>query len=448
MAARAPARGFRESRCGAAGLNGRELVLYRLTSLDNGVRVATAEMPHMASVSVGIWVAVGGRYEPSEVSGVSHFIEHLLFKGTRRRTARRISEEIEGLGGYINAFTAEENTCYYSRARADRFEELLDVLTDMYLNSRFDPEEIDKERQVIKEELAMYLDQPHQHVQELLNETLWPDHPLGRSLTGSEETLDGLDRSKIVGFQRGNYVTANTLVVAAGNLRHKEHLARAKRLAARVRPGERPRFQPAAIRQDRPRTRLHTKNTEQTQLAMALRTCSRHDGRRYSLRLLNAVLGENMSSRLFQTLREEHGLAYSIYSSLGFFDDDGSLTISAGLDTAKLPKALDLIVREMRAMTERAPSAAELRRARDYLIGQIDLSLESTENQMMWLGEQVLNFGKITPPATVKRRLAEVKPSEVKAAARDFFRADRVSMAVVSPLKTLRHVAGKLKELP
>ena len=422
--------------------------MYRLTSLDNGVTVATAEMPHMASVSVGIWVGVGGRYESGEISGVSHFIEHLLFKGTRKRSARRISEEIEGLGGYINAFTGEESTCFYSRAGADRFRDLVRVLMDMYLNSRFDPEEIDKERLVIKEELAMYVDQPQHYVQELLDETLWPDQPLGRSLTGTEETLDAMDRSKIVDFQRTNYVTANTFVVAAGKVRHKDHVNEVRRLAGLVRRGDRPRCEPARISQDRPRTRLYTKQTEQTQLAMAVRTCSRHDERRYALRLLNAILGENMSSRLFQVLREDHGLAYSIYSSLGFFEDDGSLTISAGLETSTLPKALSLIISELRKLTEKAPSAAELRRARDYVVGQVDLSLENTENQMMWLGEQLLNYGKIASSKTTKKRLFEVRPGDIKAAAKDFFQADRLNLALVSPLKTLRHVTGRLKEMP
>ena len=174
--------------------------MYQVTRLENGLTVATAEMPHMASVSLGIWVAVGGRCEPEAVSGISHFIEHLLFKGTRRRSAREISQAVEGIGGYLNAFTSEEHTCFYARARHDRFDELLDVLADMFLHSTFDPAEIAKEREVIKEELAMYLDQPQQYVQELLNATLWPGQPLGRSITGTEKTLDAISRAANPGF--------------------------------------------------------------------------------------------------------------------------------------------------------------------------------------------------------------------------------------------------------
>src|ERR1041384_2950047 len=181
--------------------------MYQVSHHRNGLTVVTAEMPHMASISLGIWVGVGGRYEPAKLSGVSHFIEHLLFKGTRHRSAKQISQDVEGIGGYLNAFTTEEITCFYSKARHDRFEELLEVLMDMFLNSTFDQVEIDKERNVIKEELAMYLDQPQHHVQELLNETLWPHQPLGRSLTGTPETIDALTRANLLEYRAENYVS-------------------------------------------------------------------------------------------------------------------------------------------------------------------------------------------------------------------------------------------------
>src|SRR3954467_12931225 len=194
---------------------------YTLSKLPNGLTVATVSLPHMSSVSIGLWVGVGGRYEPAALSGASHFIEHMLFKGTRKRTAAQISQSVEGLGGYLNAFTSEEATCFFSKARHDRFEELLEVLVDMFLNSKFDRTELDKERNVIKEELAMYLDQPQQHVHELLNETLWPGQPLGRSLTGTDETLDGMRRDDLVGYKAKNYVTETTVLAVAGNIDHE-----------------------------------------------------------------------------------------------------------------------------------------------------------------------------------------------------------------------------------
>jgi predicted Zn-dependent peptidase len=411
---------------------------YKVTQLENGLTIATAEMPHMASVALGIWVGVGGRYEPAPLCGVSHFIEHMLFKGTKRRTARQISQDVEGIGGYLNAFTTEESTCFYAKAAQDQLEHVWDVLADMFLNSAFDSMELEKERNVIKEELAMYLDQPHHQVQEILNETLWPGHPLGRPLTGTEETLARLGRTNLVGYKQRNYVAQNTLITLAGSLQHREALRVVGRFARRIQKSKRPSFAPADSRQESPRLRFHRKNTEQTQLALGIRTCSRHDERRFALRLLNVMLGENMSSRLFQVVREDNGLAYSICSSLGFFDDVGALNISAGVETEKLEKALKLIMGELAVFTEELPSRSELRRARDYIFGQLDLNLENTENQMTWLGEQYLGYGKVVSPEEVKSRIAEVTPSEVRGVARDFFRPERLNLAVVSPLKNVR----------
>ena len=415
--------------------------MYQIARLESGLTIATAEMPHMASVSLGLWVGVGGRYEPAPLNGVSHFIEHLLFKGTHERSAKEISRAVEGIGGYLNAFTSEESTCFYSKGRHDRLPELLEVLMDMFLHSTFDKREIEKERGVIKEELAMYLDQPQHHVHELLNEIMWPDHPLGRSLTGTYKTLDALDRAQLVNYQRENYVAATTLVIVAGKLSHEKVVKAVSRFGSHFCAGQRPQFLPVQEGQAGARVRLLTKKIAQTQLALGFRACSRHDERRYALRLLNTLLGENMSSRLFQVLREDHGLAYSIQSSLSLFDDVGTLTISAGLDTDKLPRALKLIKRELSRFTESAPTAKELRDARDYLIGQIDLSLESTENQMMWLGDQLIGYGKIIRPAQIKQRLTEVKAGQIRAAARDFLRPERMNLALVSPLRSEKGLA-------
>ena len=408
--------------------------MYHVTQLKNGLTVATAEMPHMLSVSVGLWIGVGSRYEPAPLNGVCHFIEHLLFKGTKKRSAREISQAVEGIGGYLNAFTSEETTCFHARACHDRFDELLDVLLDMLLNSTFDPAEIGKEREVIKEEMAMYLDEPQHHVQELLNATLWPDQPLGRPITGTTKTLDAMARAQLVGYLRANYVPANTVLVAAGKLKHRQILRAVARHAPRFRAAPAPRFTPARSEQRAPKIHLFTKPTEQTQLALGIRTCSRQDQRRHALRLLNTILGENMSSRLFQVVREDHGLAYSIYSTPSFYSDAGDLVISAGLDLGNLTKTLRLILRELRRLRDAAPSAAELRRAQDYVIGQIDLSLESTENQMNWLGEQLLGYGKILRPTQIKRRLSEVTAGEIRAVARDFLCPERFNLALVSPL--------------
>jgi len=318
-------------------------------------------------------------------------------------------------------------------------------LMDMFLESRFAPEDIEKERGVIKEEIAMYLDQPHQHVHELLNETMWPEHPLGRPLTGTERTLDRFTRSKLMEYLRVNYNSATTLVTAAGNVRHAALVKAVNRYERRFPAGKRPPFLPVDAQQTGPRIKLFTKETAQMQVALGIRVCSRHDDRRYALRVLNTLLGDNMSSRLFQVLREDHGLAYSIHSSLSYLDDTGVLTISAGLDTDKLSRAMELMMREVRRFTTTLPGGKELRQARDYLIGQLDLTLENTENHMMWLGDHLLGYGKVLSPAEIKKRVSQVTAAQIRQVAREFFQPRHVSLAMVSPLKSDKGVAPMIR---
>jgi predicted Zn-dependent peptidase len=426
--------------------NGFQFPVYRISRLPNGLRVATAEMPHMTSVSLGIWAGAGSRYEPAPLNGVSHFIEHMLFKGTRRRSPLEISQAVEGIGGYLNAFTSEESTCFYSKARHECFEDLLDVLTDMYLHSRFAPEDIRKEREVIKEEVAQYYDEPQQYVLELLNALQWPAQPLGRPITGTFHTLDGMNRRHLTSFLHEHYRSGNTLICAAGRITHHQALKAVQAMAGKFATGKPPAFVPATARPQGPVVHLHWRKTEQTQFALGLRTCSRHDPARWALRLLSVVLGENMSSRLFQKLREDSGMAYSIQSSVSFFADTGDLVIAGGLDAEKLGPALEVIWKELEDLATRALRAAELRRARDYLLGQIDLSLENTESQMMNLGEQCLGLDGFMKPDEVKAALSRVTAAEMRAVAARFFRPDRCSLAVISSDKSLGRLA--LRELP
>lgn len=418
--------------------------MYQVSQLEKGLHVATVSMPHMKSVSVGVWVATGSRYEPPALNGVCHFIEHLLFKGTRRRSARQISQAVEGIGGYLNAYTSEEVTCFHARACHSRLRELVDVLMDMLLNSRFDPGDIVKEREVIKEEISMYLDEPQHQVQELLNATLWPNQPLGRPITGTGQTLDAMGRSELLDFLERYYVARSAIVVASGNVRHGQLLRAVTPFAKRFHNGLRPSCTAAQDGQTAPVVNLATKKTEQTQIALGIRGCSRHDSRRFALRLLNTILGENMSSRLFQVIREDRGLAYSIYSSPSFFADTGDLVISAGLDTENLEKVIRLIIAELRRIKEKGPTRSELRQAQDYVIGQMELGEENPESQMNWVGEQLAGYGRIIRPAELKRRIQAVTGIEIRAVARDFFRPNRLNLAMVSPL---RHVNGVRRAL-
>jgi predicted Zn-dependent peptidase len=420
--------------------------MYQQTLLPNGTRVVTAEMPHMASVAVGIWVGVGGRHEPARISGIAHFIEHLLFKGTQTRSAAQISEAVEGVGGYLNAFTDEEHTCFYARAHADRWPDLIDVLTDMFLESRFDPVDIAKERTVILEELSMYQDQPAELVHDLLNEIQFPRHPLGRPVIGSRATLRRMQRADFLSHLTSHYTAGATLVAAAGNLRHEDLLRTVRRRARFFRPGGKPNFEPMDQAPAGPLVRLHTKEVEQTNMGLGMRAASRHDPRRHALRVLNVILGENMSSRLFQVVREQHGLTYNVNSALTTWADTGDIVISAGLDSAELEKTLRLIVAELNRLIDHAPGGPELRRAKDYLLGQFDLGLESTENHMMWLGEQWLNHGSFTTPSEIRRNIAALSAAQVCRAARDFLGPERRSLALVSHRTSDRGLARILAD--
>ncbi len=418
---------------------------YRLTTLPNGTRVASIEMPHMRTVSVGVWAAVGGRYEPKSLCGISHFTEHLLFKGTKKRTSRKITEAVEGVGGYLNAFTTEDHTCYYAKAGSGHLAGLCDVLGDMYLNSQFAPAEIEREREVIGEEIHMVHDNPSQHVQELLSEALWPNHPLGRPLTGSAESIAGLDRDAFLDFTRKYYTGRTTIVTVAGQTTHECVLEQIAPVFGALPGGRLPRYaRPGVPASDRPSVVTVKQEIEQSHLALGFHAFGRQDERRYALKLLSVILGENMSSRLFQKLRERHGLCYSVQSSVVALEDTGALTVFAALDPANLEKAVVMILRELERLRDRAPSRSELRKAQDYTIGQTLMGLESTTNQMMWMGESLLSYRKVVDPADVERRLLAVTPEEIRAIADLCLSRARTALAVAGEVPDAEKIRGWL----
>ena len=405
------------------------------------MRLATVEMPHMRSVSVGIWAGIGGRFETEENSGISHFIEHLMFKGTKDRNAKQITEAVEGVGGYINAFTTEDHTCYYAKAGVQHLPILCEVLCDMYLNSEFDPHEIERERDVIREEILMYRDNPAQHVQELLSETMWPAHPLGRPLTGTAETIARFTRQQLVDFMNEHYNGRTTVITVAGNAKHEDVLELFAPALERVKPGATPRYARCRVRDSDPKVSLVSQETEQTHLAMGFYAFGRSDERRFALKLLSVILGENMSSRLFQKLREQYGFCYSVNTGMVALADSGLINVYAGLDTAKLRKAVRMILQELERICQNAPARGELRKAQDYTIGQTLLGLESTTNQMMWMGESILGYRKILDPVEIEKKVLAVTPEAVRAVACHCLKRVRLGMAVVGPVKE----AGEIK---
>ena len=408
---------------------------YHLTRLPNGARIASVEMPYMKSVSVGLWAGIGGRHETARDSGISHFIEHLLFKGTKRRTAKKITESVEGLGGYLNAFTTEDHTCYYAKAASQHLAQLCDVLADMYLESRFEPCEIEREREVIREEILMYRAHPAQHAQELLTETMWPGHPLGRALTGTVESIGRLKREQLLGFQRRHYNGATTIATVAGPVYHDRVVEILSPLLSRLPRGRSPRFLTSRPEQGAARLSLFTQETEQTHLAMGFHAFGRADERRFALKLLSVILGENMSSRLFQKLRERHGFCYNVQTSMVTLADTGAIHISAGLDAANLEKAIRLILRELQNICEKAPSRTELKKAQDYTIGQTFMGLESTSNQIMWMGESILGYGRVLCPVEMERKLLAVTPADIQRVACHCLNRARLGVAIVGPVK-------------
>jgi predicted Zn-dependent peptidase len=411
-----------------------------LTRLPSGVRIASVQMPHMESVCVGFWAAVGGRHETRSLNGVAHFLEHLLFKGTRTRTALQLSEAVESVGGSINAFTSEDHTCYYAKAPARHLPRLCEVLSDMYLASRLDPAEIQREREVILEEISMYRDDTSQHVQDLLAQTLWPQHPLGRPLTGTPQSLAPLRRPQLQNFLSRHYCGTNTIVAAAGRMDHSELVALLSPALSRLPTGTRLRPRPAPPMGSQPRVTVVSEETEQAQIALGFPTFGRQDPRRFALKLLSIVLGENMSSRLFQQLREKHGLCYNISSSVMTLSDSGALDISAGVDPERLPQALSMILSELNKIARRAPSRLELRKACDYAIGQNLLGLESTTSRMMWAGESLLGYGRVLNPSETERRLIEVTPEAIRAVAAEYLTPARLSAAIIGPGISEAHV--------
>lgn len=417
---------------------------YRLTRLANGTRIASVEMPYMRSVTLGIWAAVGGRHERAEQSGISHFIEHLLFKGTKRRSAKKITESVEGLGGYLNAFTTEDHTCYYAKAAAPHLPELCDVLTDMYLESVFAKQEIEREREVIREEILMYRDQPSQHAQELLTETMWPKHPLGRPLTGTVDTISRMKREDFLDFQKQHYTGATTIVTVAGPVYHERVLELLAPILSTLPKGRVPRFQRVRREEGPARLSLHTQDTEQTHLALGFHAFGRADERRFALKLLSVILGENMSSRLFQKLRERHGWCYNVQTSMVTLADTGAIHVYAGLDPANLEKAIRLILKELQAICEKAPTKGELKKAQDYTVGQTLMGLESTSNQIMWMGESLLGYSKVLDPAEIERRIQAVTPEDVRRVACYCLNRIRLGLAVVGPVKDAERVRGWL----
>jgi len=420
-------------------------MIFTQERLESGAQLAVASMPHVESASVGLWLGVGGRHESKRQNGIFHFLEHMLFKGTTKRSAREISEAVEGVGGYLNAFTAEEMTCYYARASASHLRSVVDVLSDMLLRATFPAAEIERERGVIQEEIRMYEDQPSQLAQDLATSLLWPNNPLGRPLLGTSDNIQRMRRRDLLNYRRKFYHSGNLCITVAGKTDLVEVKELLRPLLRQFPGGTRASFAPVPRRQTVPRFEVVRKPIEQSQFVIGMRGVSRHDPRRSAFRLMSVMLGENMSSRLFQNVREKHGLAYSISTGANYYQETGSFFINAGVENSKTTQAIRLTLQTVAQLARRAPSLRELRRAKEYTFGQIHLSLESTDNQMMWLGEGLLGHNRVINPDKLIRQIEAVTPEEVRAAAALLVHNERLNVAIVSPTAERAEVEAAAK---
>jgi predicted Zn-dependent peptidase len=402
------------------------------SELASGLRVVTESLPQLRSVSIGAWVGTGARDEADGVAGASHFLEHLLFKGTETRTARDIAEAIESVGGEMNAFTTHEQTVFYVRVPDDQIELAIDVLSDIVWRPAFRPDEVECERQVILEEIAMRDDTPDDLVHDVFASTLFPAHELGREVIGSEETVSAMTRDSVRGYHGEHYRPANAVIAAAGNLDHSAVRGMIERMApgangARPQRSLNPLSNPDAVR-------VVERDTEQAHLVLGMRAVGHRDPDRYAVTVLNHVLGGGMSSRLFQEIRESRGLAYSVYSFRAAFQDGGYLAIYAGTTVERAKETLALVHAEVdRIVSDGTISADELRAAQGHLTGSLLMSLETSSARMRRLGHGELVEGEIPPLDELARRVEAVTLDDIGRVVDRFFRDQPRSLAVVGP---------------
>jgi len=423
------------------------MMMFKILSFKGGGTLILREMPHMETVSMGIWAGVGSRHETKGQEGISHFLEHMIFKGTKKRSSHQISQEVEGIGGYLNAFTTEENTCYYARVTGDHFSRVADVLTDMYQSSVFSPEEIKKERGVILEELSMIQDQPSQKVQEILQALLWPAHPLGSPIAGTVKSVKSLKRRDLIGYFHSRYNRNNTVVSLAGKFNVDEAQSLFCDFFKKLPAGQKAGFKKFPNKNYPPAFLYEEKEIEQVNAVLGFRGLSRSHPMRYAAKLLNVILGENMSSRLFQVIREQHGLAYSIGSGQSLFSDTGALTIFGGLPFDKYARALALIGRELHRIKTKKVMLKELNQAKDYTIGMMSMGLESTTDQMIWGGESYLAYGRVQECPAIKKKLEEVSISDIQEVANLLFTPKQCALAVIGPKSADKPTLHKIIDL-
>jgi len=406
--------------------------MYRKDTLTNGIRVVSETLPKSRSLSLGVWVKVGSRHEPREIGGVSHFIEHMFFKGTARRTARDIATEVDSLGGEMNAFTSQETTTYYIKVLDEHLPAAVDILSDILLASRFDPAEMEKERKVILEEIKSVEDTPDDFIHELFTGTVWTDNSLGRPILGTRETIRALKHADILSYIESYYSPREIVISVAGNFEHGRviellnnafgKLARTGVPKHEVTPG----FHRAVT--------VRKKQLEQVQVCLGCKGLNYTHDDRFGIMALNTILGNSMSSRLFQEVREQNALAYSIYSYVTAYRDTGLLTIYAGTDPSNAIQAIRLIMKEIKKIKDEGITPAEETRVKNQIKGNLVLSLESSNSHMSRIARQEIYFGKYLSVDDIIKAVDKVTAGQIHRIAQQLFTPENLALSILGPL--------------
>jgi len=408
---------------------------YKKITLDNGLKLITCHMPHTRSVSVLFFVTAGSCYESDDIAGISHFIEHMCFKGTRNRaSSREISEAIEGVGGIMNGGTDREMTSYWCKLASEHFELAVDVIVDLLRNPLFRAEDVDKERQVIIEEINMSLDSPQQRVGMLFDELMWPGSPMGRDVAGTKESVTGIGKQEMLKYLTGYYTPENILVSIAGDVEDEKAVSVVKRYTEAWQKGTQPAYIYSKTDQAQARVRIEYRDTEQVNLLLGVEGPSVFHPDRFAVDLLSMILGEGMSSRLFTEIREKLGLTYDIHSYVEHFRESGTFVIQAGIEPGQTGNAVRAILDQL-ALTKDGISASELNKSREMAKGRLLLSMENSRNVAGWYGAQEILTGKIMTVDDVTQAIEKVTVDDLRRVANDLFATAKLNLAIVGPVK-------------
>ena len=405
------------------------------TTLNNGIRILTEEIPHVHSLSIGLWVDTGSKNESEDVYGISHFIEHMLFKGTDSRNAMQIAQEIEDTGGSINAFTDKENTCFYARTLDKHLDKSIDVLSDIYLNSIFDPEEISKEKQVVIEELKMYDDSPDDLCYDTLIENVWSDHPLGHKIVGNIESITGFSQSKIQNYMKDHYTTDRLIISVTGNIKNDEVVAKLKNKFDKLELKKGLENEPDISYNKYISSRY--KDIEQLHVCLATKGPVVTDENRYAYAIIDSILGGGMSSRLFQEIREKRGLAYSVGSYELMYRKGGLFGVYAGISPNNFSEMLKCTLHELDRVKEGDIKEDDINRAKEHLKGSLLLSMEAVKNRMMRLARNEIYYHRSISAQEIIDSVDAVDYNQLVTLAKDIFNRDQMSLVAVGPIKEI-----------